>query len=104
MTGRLLWFAAGAGAGLYTTFKARRLVYRLTPQGLTDQAAALGLGVRAFAEEVRSGIAEREAQIADELGLPAEGTGRAPGPVLATTAARGPRALALTPAPPSHTT
>jgi hypothetical protein len=103
MTGRLLWFAAGAGAGLYATFKARRLAYRLTPQGVTDQAAALGLGARAFADEVRAGMAEREAQIASELGLPAV-EGRAPGPVLATTAARGPRALALSPAPPRPTT
>lgn len=104
MTGRLLWFAAGAGASLYATFKARRLAYRMTPQGVGDQVAALGLGARSFAEEVRAGMAEREAQIAAELGLPALGAGRAPGPVLATTAARGPRALALSPASPPSTT
>ena len=73
MRGRTLWFLVGAGAGVYTSVKARRLAYRLTPAGLADQAAALGLGMRAFGDEVRAGMAEREAQIADELGLPIEG-------------------------------
>lgn len=72
MRGRTLWFLVGAGAGVYTSVKARRLAYRLTPAGLADQAAALGLGVRAFGDEVRAGMAEREAQIAEELGLPIE--------------------------------
>jgi len=99
VSARLLWFAAGAGAGLYTTIKARRLAYRLTPVGLADQAAALGLGARAFTEEVRTGMAEREAQIAADLGLPILDSGRAPGPALDLTAARGQRALASTPAP-----
>ncbi len=78
MKGRTLWFLVGAGAGVYTSVKARRLAYRLTPAGLADQAAALGLGVRAFGDEVRAGMAEREAQIAEELGLPAEGVARLP--------------------------
>ena len=95
--GRTFWFVAGASSGLYTTIKARRLAYRLSPEGLTDQAAALGLGARAFAEEVRAGMAEREEQIARQLGLPAVDAGsgreRAPQPVLGETAVR-PRALA----------
>lgn len=70
MRGRTLWFLVGAGAGVYTSLKARRLAYRLTPAGLADQAAAVGLGMRAFGDEVRDGMAEREAQIAEELGLP----------------------------------
>jgi hypothetical protein len=101
VSGRLLWFAAGAGAGLYTTFRARRLAYRLTPQGLGDQVAALGLGARAFAEEVRAGMAEREKEIAAELGLPAVGTGRAPGPALELIAARDSRVPAATTPPVS---
>ncbi|HLR84105.1 MAG TPA: DUF6167 family protein [Nocardioidaceae bacterium] len=78
MKGRTLWFLVGAGAGVYTSVKARRLAYRLTPAGLADQAAALGLGVRAFGEEVRTGMAVREAQIADELGLPVDGVPQLP--------------------------
>ncbi|UPK76972.1 DUF6167 family protein [Nocardioidaceae bacterium SCSIO 66511] len=74
MKGRTLWFLVGAGAGVYTSIKARRLAYRLTPAGLADQAAAVGLGFQAFGDEVRAGMAEREAQIAEELGLPPQRT------------------------------
>src|SRR5690606_16165646 len=76
MRGRTLWFLVGAGAGVYTSVKARRLAYRLTPAGLADQAAAVGLGMRAFGEEVRTGMGEREAQIAQELGMPLDETRR----------------------------
>ena len=100
MMGRTFWFVAGASAGLYTTIKARRLASRLTPEGITDQVAALGLGARAFAEEVRSGMAEREAQIAHQLALPAVDTGpareRAPQPALEDPAASRRPALAAT--------
>ncbi|MDO9381173.1 MAG: DUF6167 family protein [Nocardioidaceae bacterium] len=64
-----MWFVAGTTAGIYSTVKARRIAYRLSPSGVSDQAGALGEGLRAFAHEVRAGMAEREAQIADELGL-----------------------------------
>lgn len=108
--GRAFWFAAGAGAGLWTTFKARRLAYRLTPEGVTDQVATLGLGARAFAEEVRVGMAEREAEIAQELALaPGEEVRtervRAPGAALPPRGHPGPRALAASAEPfdPSDT-
>ncbi|MGH1562884.1 DUF6167 family protein [Mumia sp. DW29H23] len=71
MKGRVLWFVAGTTAGVYGTFKARRLAYRFTPTGLADQVAAWQLGARAFADEVRTGMAERETEIAAQLGLPA---------------------------------
>ena len=71
MMGRALWFVAGAGAGLYASLRVRRLAYRLTPGGITDQVAVLGMGLRALSDEVRAGMAEREAQIVDQLALPA---------------------------------
>ena len=99
MMGRTFWFVAGASAGLYTTIKARRLASRMTPEGITDQVAAFGLGARAFAEEVRSGMAEREGQIAHQLALPAVDTGpareRAPQALEDPAASRRP-ALAAT--------
>ena len=105
MIGRALWFAAGAGAGLWTTLKARRVAYRLTPVGVTDQVATWGLGARAFAAEVRLGMAEREAEIADDLGLPLgdAGSARARGPALEPRVHPGPRALAAFAADPSPT-
>ena len=89
MRGRTLWFLVGAGAGVYTSLKARRLAYRLTPAGLADQAAALGLGMRAFGDEVRDGMAEREAQIAAELGLPLDSGTQHPRGVTAGRGAAG---------------
>ena len=101
MMGRTFWFVAGAGAGLYTSLKARRLAHRLTPEGITDQLASLGLGARAFVDEVRSGMAEREAEIAHQLALPtvdAVDVGpereRAPRPALDEAESTRPRALA----------
>jgi Family of unknown function (DUF6167) len=118
MMGRTFWFVAGASAGLYTSIKARRLAYRLTPEGITDQLASLGLGARAFADEVRTGMAERESEIAHELSLPTVSAvdaldaldavptvdavdvgreqGRAPRPVLDEADSTRPRALAAT--------
>lgn len=72
MRSRLVWFVVGTTAGVYTTFKARRLAYRLTPSGVADQVGALGVGVRAFTDEVRSGMAQREEQLAADLGLTAQ--------------------------------
>ena len=53
MRGRTVWFVAGTAAGVYAATKARRAAYRLSMPGLIDQAAAAGLGWRAFAGELR---------------------------------------------------
>jgi len=66
------------------------MAYRLTPPGVADQVAALGAGVRAFADEVRAGMAEREGEIAEQLRLGA----RATRPALGEQGDLRPRALA----------
>lgn len=63
MRSRVLWFVAGSAAAVYATSKARRAAYRLSMPGLVDQAAALGLGWRAFGAEVRDGMAAHEREI-----------------------------------------
>ncbi|VXB40753.1 DUF6167 family protein [Aeromicrobium sp. 9AM] len=67
MRSRVVWFAAGSAAGLYASVKARRAAYRLSTPGLVDQAAALGLGWRAFSSELRDGMETRQRDIAREL-------------------------------------
>ena len=67
MRSRIVWFAAGSAAGLYASVKARRAAYRLSTPGLVDQAAALGLGWRAFSSELRDGMETRQRDIAHEL-------------------------------------
>jgi len=91
VTGRVFWFALGTGAGLYASFRARRLAYRLTPVGVADQVAAVGVGLQAFADEVKIGMAEREDQIAAQLGVMVE---RAPLPARVEQADLPTRALA----------
>ncbi len=66
---RGLWFAAGAGAGVYTMLRARRLAEAFTPEGLADRWHALGLGVRMFRDEVAQGQAEAETELRERFGL-----------------------------------
>lgn len=67
MTPRVVWFVAGTAAGVYASVKARRAAYRASMPGLVDQASALGEGWRAFASEVREGMADRERQVARQV-------------------------------------
>ena len=67
MIGRAVWFAAGAAAGVYGTVKARRAAYRVSGPGIIDQAAALGVGWRAFSADLRAGMREREDDVVRRL-------------------------------------
>ena len=67
MSARIVWFVAGSAAGVYVAAKAKRAAYRLSMPGLVDQAAALGLGWRAFSAELREGMETREREVANEL-------------------------------------
>lgn len=66
---RGFWFVAGAGAGVYAMVRARRAAEAFTPDGLRDRVAGLGVGAHLFAEEVRVGMAERETELRERLGL-----------------------------------
>jgi hypothetical protein len=67
MMGRALWFAAGAAAGVYGSLKVRRAAYRLSGPGIIDQAAALGVGWRAFSADLRDGMQERQDAVVRRL-------------------------------------
>ncbi len=66
---RALWFVAGAGAGVYAMAKARRAAEALTPEGLTDRLAGLSVGARLLGEEIRAGMAEKETDLRERVGL-----------------------------------
>lgn len=86
MRGRALWFVAGSAAGVYASVKARRAAYRMSMPGLVDQAAALGHGWRAFADEVRDGMEAREHELTEQLAPPGPAVAPAPErPELTTT-------------------
>jgi hypothetical protein len=87
---RALWFAAGAGAGVYAVVRARRLAEVLTPDGLADRLAGLSLGARLLRDEVRTGMAEKENDLRARLlraphGTPAQLTGTPAAPDEQTT-------------------
>ncbi len=66
---RGFWFIAGAGAGVYVMVKARRAAEAFTPDGLRDRMSGLAVGAQLFAEEVRTGMHEREAELREQLAL-----------------------------------
>jgi hypothetical protein len=83
---RGFWFVAGAGAGVYAVLRARRAAEALSPDGLRDRAAGLAVGAHLFADEVRSGMTQRETELRERLGL----------------ALHGPPELAVAPNPPER--
>ncbi|GHF52799.1 hypothetical protein GCM10018790_33190 [Kitasatospora xanthocidica] len=70
---RIFWMAVGAGAAVWAMNKANGAVQKLTPDSLSGTAArgALHLGdlAKQFAQDVKAGMAEREEQLKDDLGL-----------------------------------
>ena len=71
---RAAWFVAGAGAGVYAMVRARRAAEAFTPDGLADRLAGLSVGARLFGDEVRAGMAEKETDLRERLGLAPQGT------------------------------
>lgn len=70
---RGLWFVAGAGAGIYAVFRARRAAEVFTPEGMSDRIAGLGVGAHLFTEEFRAGRSEKETELRERLGLALDG-------------------------------
>jgi hypothetical protein len=80
---RTFWFTAGAAAGVWATTKVNRKIRQLTPESLAAQAAnkAIGAGHRLkdFAFDVRAGMAQRESELGEALGLEGPADAALPG-------------------------
>jgi len=67
MIGRLVWFAAGAGAAVWTAGKVRSTLRRATPEAIgqrvTGSLAGIGGSARDLIDQVRAAMAEREAEL-----------------------------------------
>ena len=74
MIQRFFWFALGAGVAIFVFVKIRQMLSKATPEAIghrvADSAAGVGASARDFTERVRAAMAEREAELRDELGLP----------------------------------
>jgi Family of unknown function (DUF6167) len=66
---RVFWIALGATAGVLVVRKLQKTAHAYTPAGLAESVAGLGEGIRYFADEVRAGMAEREIELRDALGI-----------------------------------
>ncbi len=64
---RTWWFAAGVASGVYALTRARRAAEALTPEGLEDRLAGLGVGMHLFGQEVRAAMAEKETELRRQL-------------------------------------
>jgi hypothetical protein len=64
---RGLWFAAGAGAGIYAVIRGRRAAEALTVDGLQDRLNGLALGLRMFRDEVAQGHAEKQSELRERI-------------------------------------
>jgi hypothetical protein len=78
---RGLWFAAGAGAGVYAMARARRLAEAFTVEGLRDRWEAVGLGARMLRADIAQGQTEKETELRERYGLPPHGVPQLPAPV-----------------------
>jgi hypothetical protein len=72
--GRGLWFAAGAGAGVYAMVRGRRAAEAFTVDGVRDRWSGLALGARLLRDEVAQGQAEKETELRERFGLVPHGT------------------------------
>jgi hypothetical protein len=74
---RLFWVALGATAGILVARRLTRAARRLTPEGAADQVTgAVGRftqAVREFADDVRVGMAERDGELRQALGIDGDG-------------------------------
>ena len=65
--GRLFWIALGAAAGVYAVRKITQTAHAYSPQGvaegLSGSLSNFGEAFRDFADAVREGAAEREAEL-----------------------------------------
>jgi hypothetical protein len=66
---RLFWVAVGAAAGIYAVRKVQKTLHAYSPSGLAERATGAGAGLRAFAADVRDGMAQREAELREALGM-----------------------------------
>jgi Family of unknown function (DUF6167) len=77
---RLFWIALGATAGVLVARKLTQTARNLTPDGAADRVAGalgnLGQAVREFTEDVKAGMAERDQELREALGISDNGAGR----------------------------
>ena len=74
---RLFWVGLGAAVGVLVVRRLGRAAHAFTPAGisrsLAESVRELGDAVHYFADQVRQGMSEREAQLSRDLGITPDG-------------------------------
>lgn len=72
---RLFWILVGAGLAVFLVLRGKQLMQRYTPKGIQEQVEQKGKEAAAtwsdFLDTLRSSMTEREAELRDELNIPA---------------------------------
>jgi hypothetical protein len=66
---RILWFVIGTLVGVYVVTRLKKRVLVLAPDSLQQSAEKVASAIRHFGDEVRAGMAERETELRDALGI-----------------------------------
>jgi Family of unknown function (DUF6167) len=73
---RLFWFLIGAGVAIFLYLKLRDYLKKARPEAIGQRVAESASGVsgsaREFIDRLRAGMAERETELRETLGLPDE--------------------------------
>lgn len=76
MMRRLFWVALGAAAGVLVVRRLGKVARSVTPEGAADRVSeavgGLNQAIRDFADDVRAGMDEREAELRQALGIASE--------------------------------
>ena len=71
---RLFWFLIGAGIAIFVYVKIRNYLKKARPEAIGQRVAESASGVsesaRGFVDRLRAGMAERETELRETLGLP----------------------------------
>jgi hypothetical protein len=74
MMRRILWFGVGAVVAIFLSIKIRQYLKKARPEAIgqrvADSASGISDSARGFVDRVRAGMAEREEELRDSLGLP----------------------------------
>ena len=66
---RILWFVIGTVVGVYAVTRLKKRAQVLAPESLQQSAEKVASAIRHFGDEVRAGMAERETELRDALGI-----------------------------------
>jgi len=73
---RIFWLIVGIAVGVYAVTRLKKRAQVLAPEAVQESAAKLASAIRHFGDQVREGMAEREAELKDALGIDAAGNER----------------------------